>query len=61
MTMGEQPAEDEDISGVDRADIGDLANGGNLNYESRPRHVNIKAFSGDRKPGVYREWKKDVM
>eukprot|EP00972_Heterocapsa_arctica_P088261 13015206-Heterocapsa_arctica.AAC.1 len=59
--MGTHVVEEEDISGIGGADLGDLANGGNFNHESFPRHVNVKAFSGDRKPGIYCEWKKDVM
>jgi len=29
-------------------------------YPQHARHVNVQTFSGDRKPGVYKEWKKDV-
>eukprot|EP00972_Heterocapsa_arctica_P095661 14107960-Heterocapsa_arctica.AAC.1 len=60
--MGTHVNEDEDISGIGTgADLGDMMSGGNFHHESRPRHVNVKAFNGDRKPGIYREWKKDVL
>ncbi len=61
-TKGGEPAEDDrksSISGFEDADIGGI--GGKGHYESRPRHVHVKGFSGDRKPGVYRKWKKDVI
>eukprot|EP00972_Heterocapsa_arctica_P056340 8311326-Heterocapsa_arctica.AAC.1 len=60
--MGTPATEGEDISGIgEAADLGDNANGGNFHHESRPRHVSVKPFSGDCKPGIYRDWKKDVL
>jgi hypothetical protein len=60
--MGTHATEGKDISGIgDAADLDDHANGGNFSHESRPRHVNVKPFSGDRKPGIYHEWRKDVL
>jgi hypothetical protein len=61
-TKGGEPAEDDrksSISGFEDADVGGI--GGKGHHESRPRHVHVKGFSGDRRPGVYREWRKDVL
>ena len=29
-------------------------------FAQHARHVNVAPFGGDRKPGVYKEWRKDI-
>eukprot|EP00972_Heterocapsa_arctica_P077240 11392181-Heterocapsa_arctica.AAC.1 len=59
--MGTHANEGEDISGIgEAADLEDNANGG-YPRGSRPRNVNVKSFSGDRRVGIYSEWRKDVL
>ena len=33
---------------------------GDGTFAQHARHVHVQPFAGDRKPGVYKEWRKDV-
>eukprot|EP00972_Heterocapsa_arctica_P099239 14643379-Heterocapsa_arctica.AAC.1 len=59
--MGTHANEGEDISEIgEAADLEENANGGHP-HGGRPGNVNVKSFSGDRRVGIYREWRKDVL